>query len=565
MCGIFGIKSSNKNLLNELNKMHLGLIHRGPDNYGYYLNEESKIGMGHNRLSILDLSEKSNQPFENENYVICYNGEIYNYLELRDSLKHSHQISFKTEGDFEVLCQLWLIYGIKFLDFLDGMFAITIFDKIESKLYLIRDRFGEKPLYYKHTNSEFIYASEIKAFDVVSKEPDIETLSYFVNNSQYYNESNPSRTFYQSIKIVQPSHYLIFDLVKNEIREKRYYSLRIEKYNASLSEASLELNSLLLKIIGRRLRSDVDYATLLSGGLDSNVLMTFQNILGDTPNIVSAIFPKKSQDESSDIFKSLEIHKTNKQFFVQPTVEQFQDKISQVIKTQDEPFGSTSVFAQHLIFEELQRNGIKMAIDGQGADEIFAGYHYYFDRYFYELSFSNWNNFKNKINKYKSLRSDNRFDSYLSIKGRISNIKKQLLKNKPPTLNDLLEKNLLGGELQEMLRYGDRNSMHSSIELRSPFLSHELIEFVFKLPNEFKLRDGFTKYILRKVAAESPFSKAQNIIWSTEKKGFVTPFSDFTSNLNITNKAIDFTIDHGLDPTKLTPWKAFMIQSYFCE
>ena len=116
-----------------------------------------------------------------------------------------------------------------------------------------------------------------------------------------------------------------------------------------------------------------------------------------------------------------------------------------------------------------------------------------------------------------------------------------------------------------MLRYGDRNSMHSSIELRSPFLSHELVEFVFKLPNEFKLRDGFTKYILRKVASESPFSKAQNIIWSIEKKGFVTPFSDFTIKLSITNKAIDFTLDHGLDPSNLTPWKAFMIQSYFSE
>ncbi len=565
MCGIFGVVAKNKDLLYELNKMHLSLIHRGPDNFGFYLNDEVKIGIGHNRLSILDLSEKSNQPFENEDYVITYNGEIYNYLELKDSLQKDHNVTFTTNGDFEVLCKLWLIFGIKSLDYLDGMFAISVFDKKEKKIYLIRDRFGEKPLFYVHSNIEFKYASEIKAFENVSKKPNVETLNFFINKSVYYNETDPSSTFYESIKTVQASHFLVFDLANYKIREERYYSIQNKNNNLSFTDAKEELTKLLLKIVNRRLRSDVESATLLSGGLDSNIIIALQNALGISPNTISAIFPNKTQDESVDIFNSLDIHQTNKQFFVQPNQDEFENKILKVIKCQDEPFGSTSVFAQHLIFEKLSKKGIKMAIDGQGADEIFAGYHYYFDRYFYELSFSNWSDFKSKINKYKKLRSDNRFDNYLTIKGRLSNVKKRLSNQKAPTLNELLELNLFDGELQEMLRYGDRNSMGSSIELRSPFLNHELIEFVFSLPNEFKLHDGYTKYILRHIASESSFSKAQKIIWSTDKKGFVTPFSDFTNKLQISNRAMDFTLDFGFDTSKLTPWKAFMIQSYFCE
>lgn len=564
MCGIFGVVSKNNNCFDELKKMHFRLIHRGPDNFGYYLDEENNFAIGHNRLSILDLTDNSNQPYENDDFVITYNGEIYNYLELKADLQKEYNITFSTDGDFEVLYKMWTIFGIKTLEYLDGMFAISVYDKKQNKVILIRDRFGEKPLFYNFSNFEFQYASEIKAF-TFAKEPEIETLNFFLNQSVYYNENNPSKTFFKGINSVQPSHYIIYDLKSNSISDYCYYKLSHDKIEIDFQDAKDELGSILSKVVGRRLRSHVQNVTLLSGGLDSNLIIAIQNGLGVKPDSISAVFPSFEHDESNEINYSLNYHDLRNTLHVPISKSDFQLNINEVIKSQDEPFGSTSILAQFMIFKRLKESGYKVALDGQGSDEIFAGYHYYFDRYFHELSYSSWRKLKLKIDEYKQCRLDNRFDFYLSKKSRLSSTLKKMTKKDFASLDNLLDDNLFRGELQEMLRYGDRNSMHHSIELRSPYLSHEMVEFVFKLPNEFRLNLGYTKYILRSIASESTFGNAKDIIWSKDKKGFVTPFSEFTSDLKISNRVIDFLFDYKLDAKLITPWKAFMIQNYFCD
>ncbi len=554
MCGIAGIISMNPLHVStdRLKRMTDAIAHRGPDGEGFWINENNTVGFGHRRLAIIDLSDTGKQPMRFSNrYTITYNGEIYNYIELKEELLKKGY-TFHTQSDTEVILAAYDYWKEACLQQLDGMFAFAIWDEQEQLLFAARDRFAEKPFYYFFDGEQFLFASEMKALWAAGAEKTIDhsMLLNYIGLGWVKNPVDLSQTFYRQIKSLSQSHYLKLNLHdgKNEIVQ--YWDLDKETTSAiSEAEAVEQFQQLLHLSVKRRLRSDVEVGTSLSGGLDSSSIAAL--IKTQNPNTkfqtFTASFPGFEKDETT-YAKQVADQFQLQQHFVTPTAESLLKDWQQLLHHQEEPFQSSSIYAQYKVYELAKQKGIKVILDGQGADETLAGYHKYIHWFLQEKgrqssvvsrelkSFASNNiavewSWKNKLavrfpelaavqlesKAYKEIKFSAGFQSDY-FKAHIN--KQTLYKPIVRKLNDLLYYNTMQFGLEELLRYADRNSMAHGIELRLPFLNHELVQLIFSLPSHYKIHNGFTKHILRESMKNF---LPPSIVYRTDKIGYEPP------------------------------------------
>ncbi|SDH03521.1 asparagine synthase (glutamine-hydrolyzing) [Psychroflexus sediminis] len=490
MCGISGIIGTKANLTN-ITKMTDALYHRGNDNISHFISDG--LALGHNRLSIIDLDASANQPYQKtgQPYTLVYNGEIYNYIELREELSElGHQ--FETSSDTEVLYEAFLEWGGDCLERLNGMFAFAIWNDETKNLFAARDRFGVKPFYYYQDKENFIFASEIKA---IRKHVNVEVNKKVLANYMMFGSYGlPEETFYETIHQLPASHLLKFN--QDAIKVMSWYNFveRVQKKRKELEgvkehRVKHDYKQLLEESIALRFRADVPVGFTISGGVDSSLLLALVNQREDAKNIKGFTFYTDDEryDELPWVEKMVETTSTelHKVIFNASEANEAHDKLS---KIQDEPYGGIPTLAYAKLFEEIAEQGIKVVLDGQGMDEAWAGYDYY------------------------------QSDSSQTIQGQSNNspFKASVLSEdlkayakKPeypkPFGDELLDKqyrDLFYTKIPRALRFNDRISMASTTELREPFLDYRLVEYAFSLPKAMKIREGQGKYVLRQILSD---------------------------------------------------------------
>lgn len=564
MCGIAGIISSNPQEVTQerLRAMTDRVFHRGPDGEGHWINDDQSVGLGHRRLSIIDLSDHAAQPMHYlGRYTIVFNGEIYNYLELKDDLVRQGY-AFRTSSDTEVLMALYDRDKEKCLQWLDGMFAFAIYDDREKTVFCARDRFGEKPFHYSFEEGKrFLFGSEMKQLWAVGieKRPNHRMLYNYLQFGFFNNPSDPSETFFNGIKRLEPSHCMRVDIRRLSVSINRYWDIDLSRRNEDIGEkeACDGFRELFMTSVKRRLRADVPVGSSLSGGLDSSLVVCAIHQLNEDRRIhqktFSARFPGFSKDESR--FQQL-VNERNgmESHCVVPDESSMLKNLDRVISHQEEPFVSASIFAQYEVFRLAKENEVTVLLDGQGADEFLAGYHHYYPYFFLELENKEYKRqwkayadlytgvgFNQKF-KIRLLRSapilfealrkvrvgfDSRQGALASDFYHEYKAERFRSPSQPVGLNGMLKQSLLGGGLQNLLRYSDRNSMAHSVEARMPFLSHELVEFVFSLPTHMKINQGWTKYVMRRAFSDL---LPPEICWRKDKIGYEPPQKQWMSS-----------------------------------
>lgn len=554
MCGILGLYHFNASSVSPaiLKKMADTLEHRGPESDGYWINEDNTLGLGHRRLAIIDLSDSGQQPLHYEHLSITYNGEIYNYLELKNKLTDKGHI-FKTNTDTEVILASYIEYGDSFLEHLDGMFAFVIYDKKKKELLGARDRFGEKPLYYYLDNQRFVFGSEMKAIFAagVDSSANENMLFNYLAFSLVENPNNKHETFYKNVFQLPCSTYFKIS-ASGQIQFHKYWDISPSyQIDISLKEATEKFVDLFENSIKKRLRSDVSLGCSLSGGIDSSSIVSIikNKNLSPTLNTFSARFKNINYDENYFI-ECLQNKYDFNAHFCWPGEDSIIDELETIFYHQEEPFGSASIIGQWEVMKLAKEKDVTVLLDGQGADETIAGYFKYFIPFLTELYGQSKTEFKNQLSLTESI-IDNRnlisnkfyFEntfpkavkvvSDLSRSYRIKNSAKDLsseflnthLKQELPfkrisNLNEFLYFDTFNYGLGKLLRVADRNSMAFSREVRLPYLSHQLVEFVFSLPSHLKMNNGWSKYILRK---SMEGIVPDEICWRKDKKGYQAP------------------------------------------
>ncbi len=553
MCGIAGIFhfDGQEPDVALLKAMTDAIQHRGPDDEGLYLH--APIGLGHRRLSILDLSPAGHQPMRNTrgDLWIIFNGEIYNYIELRLELI-SLGYEFHTDTDTEVILNAYEHYGTACLNKFNGMWAFALWDSRKRALFCSRDRFGVKPFYYFANRQFMAFASEPKA---LLKHPSIpntpsESAIYTFLYTGISNQAEYS--FFKDIRQLPPGHFLWIQ--DANIQAHPYWDLIAESQNWQTPKADIaeRFRTLFEDSVRLRMRSDVPIGTCLSGGLDSSsIVCTAKNIIQKQPNshylqeTFSSCFDNPTYDERPFIEAVLE--KTGARAnFLFPSAQELEQNLNALVYTQDEPFGGLSIFAQWCVMKKVQERGVKVLLDGQGSDEMLAGYGYdsiFWSELFYSGQFLALNSeiiAQIQSNPAVIPRRLARimFPNGMPWKARHSIEFKQLISpefeanwqaemqipqyQKYPSQQQLKNTcfNLMYRSLLPILRYEDRNSMAFSIEARVPFLDYRLVSFVFSLPSEQMIHKGWSKWALREAMAGI---LPEKIRWRRDKMGFVTP------------------------------------------
>ena len=520
MCGIAGIVGNNPENRLVLARMLEKQTHRGPDSQGVWSGED--VSLGHNRLSILDLSEAANQPMISDcgRFVIVFNGEIYNYLELKQSLDYP----FKTKSDTEVLLAMYIKLKDKMINYLNGMFAFAIWDIQERKLFAARDRFGVKPFYYSFVQGQFLFGSEIKtllAGGVKDAPNEVVWADYFVHGSYGF----PEETFFKNVYQLPAGNSLSFSHNDHRPQIKQYYDFESQVQNQTVYEDEQKLQSeyleILLDAIQIRFRSDVPIGFNVSGGLDSSILLAMISKIkeGQTQNIEAFTF-YTGDDRYDELpwVKNL-IAKTNSPLnSVLLSYQEISDLIEKMACFQDEPFGGFPTIAYSKIFEEARKKGFLVLLDGQGLDEAWAGYDYY------------------------------RSDSQALVQGINSSLTRSQvlspemmalardLKYPEPFNNKLQNKqfrDLFYTKIPRALRFNDRVSMMHSTELREPFLDYRLVEMAFAQKADMKIKQDQGKWLLRQLVKDElgDIALAPKRPLQTPQREWISgPLSDFVED-----------------------------------
>jgi asparagine synthase (glutamine-hydrolysing) len=585
MCGISGIINKNNKSVEELLILQMTdiIAHRGPDSSGSYLYKN--IAFGHRRLSILDLSSSGHQPMKYlDDLVITYNGEIYNFIEIREELIQKGYI-FDSNSDTEVILKAYHCWGKTCVNYFNGMWSFSILDIKQKIIFCSRDRFGVKPFYYIEKNDLFAFGSEISQLltflpnKILNKKV---ALDYLISGI----EECSNETFFKDIYLLKGGHNLVFDLQTNSYEIERYYNLKLsDQKNTSVDDYIQELK----RSITLRLRSDVKVGTCLSGGIDSSTISSFASKLYQNSNEkFMAIHAKSSEyktDESEFAKIVSKIANINLNF-VEPSYSDFKSNILSIIKIQQEPFGSLSIIMQYFVFKKAKELGCIVMLDGQGGDETLLGY----ERYYPAIVKS-----KKGISKLKALLQSSKnsrlslidtikYQYYFSnyklrlkrLKFKNSFYKSEILNNYESeelriiseSYNDIsiLQKyEIESSQLPHLLKYEDRNSMANSIESRLPFLDYKLVELSLNTNNSLKIKDGWTKFILRK-AAETILPK--EIVWRKNKLGFNAPEKTWTKEFEnemikeiqqseILNNFIDFKKLYFKNLDLRTKWRLY--------
>lgn len=557
MCGISGIINRKQLSADELVKCTHMVAHRGPDDEGYLLwspdnvpsvfvgrdsAEETqrhfgyqhvsgesrnwRVGLGHRRLSILDLSPGGHQPmvYPEAGLAISFNGEIYNYIEIRQELQRLGHV-FKSNSDTEVILHAWAQWGRECMHHFNGMFAFLLLDYRNQQLYAVRDRFGVKPLYYTEKDGYFAFSSEVKQLRSLPE------YKFEINPQIAYDYlrfglvDHEEETFEQGIHQVMPGHFLSYDLKRDSFEKVQWYVLQPKTWRGDAVAAEEEFRRLLKDSVRLRMRADVPVGSALSGGLDSSTVVCLMrevlNDAGHQKNVIQTI-TSCNEDKRFDEWSFAEavinrVRAASHKVF--PSFEKLQEDLAKMIWHLDYPFGSTSQFSQWCVFEEAHKQGLTVMIDGQGADEQLAGYGgndvslyagllgafkfgvLYREVTAYNQAHHQWpkgfllNGLKTSVPFIKGLFGSGggeppvpwlRHDGFLVRQYPAKSLRQNLM-NQVQKL-----------PLPSLLRYEDRNSMAFSVESRVPFMDYRLMEFTLGLPESLVYRNGERKHILRK-------------------------------------------------------------------
>lgn len=563
MCGISACIMKNSMIDKERFERMVDIIeHRGPDDRGTYYNQT--LALGHRRLSIIDLSEEGHQPFfYQDRYVLVFNGEIYNYVELKEELVQ-RGYRFTTQTDTEVLVAMYDCYGEGCVTKFNGMWSFVLYDKTQDKIFCSRDRFGIKPFYYWIDDDKFLIASEIKQIlTMIDEKPKAnnQKLLEFLLGSIMEGTEN---TMFQGVKQLLGGHNLIFHIKQFTIQVIKYYELKTKKTSKKEYEAmSKDFREYFHNSVKLRLRADVPVGYCLSGGLDSSAIVCMADeILKETgskveQHTVSSCFDDKRYDEQEFIDEVINRTKvTSHKIF--PSQEELFAKVDKIIWHMDEPFGSTSIYAQWCVFEEAKRNHLKVMLDGQGADEQLAGYgEFYVVLLVHYLRKFQFIKFFREAKKYAEINSTGNKKRYCLLRSKRAimtiitpnffhrwNLRRKGYNNLPFSREikervyqgrniDVIkdEKKYIIDSMQygmaSLLHYEDRDSMAHSIESRVPFLDYRLVELIYAMPFTYKIRNGVTKAVLRDGLKGLLPDK---IITRYTKLGFVTPEDQWINN-----------------------------------
>ncbi|MBA2611985.1 MAG: asparagine synthase (glutamine-hydrolyzing) [Bacteroidetes bacterium] len=588
MCGIAGIilkQRTGFELGKKIAAMTNAISHRGPDGEGFILANDQKItphfntlqqnyqrkdlnyipknslengdpasflAFGHRRLSIIDLSETGHQPMCEKGAAtwITYNGEIYNYIEVRAELKKLGH-SFISESDTEVILAAYKEWGFNCVERFNGMWAFCIYDSEKKICFASRDRFGVKPFYFINDNTIFSFASEQKAFvkaGLIHTKTDQAALhSYLINGLLEVSASN----FFESINELMPGNNLVYNLKTQELKINSYYNLtdHITLRNDRLSESELieKITDAFENSVKLRLRSDVEVGTCLSGGIDSSALaVTISELTKQPLSCFTSIFKHNEINEehfADSVAKKIKA----KHYKVEPTLENFLKEVDDLIYSQDVPIWDTSTYAQYKVMELASRHKIKVVLDGQGADELFAGYHHHF--------LAKWNNLFSNGNYVSAMKEvtaskktiSNPLQFYLKEKAKQKNyfnkkhfnlffkpgfLNSSEIKNPSVyfnSVNEQLVDDIYQTRLKSFLKCEDRCGMWHSVESRTPFADDiELINLLFSFNGNKKIKNGVSKYLLR----EAVKNKLPKEIYNRyDKKGFETPMQEWMKKL----------------------------------
>lgn len=578
MCGIAGIIYHSGNGPvgpdSPVFKMSRALQHRGPDGEGFVSvkngmavplhsdhtpavninsgtfrfnpkqdirngNETAELIFAHRRLSIIDLTEAGHQPMcdQDAKIWITYNGEIYNYIEIRRYLE-LQGYRFATNTDTEVIIHAYQHWGIECLSQFNGMWAFALYDTNTGHVFCARDRVGVKPFYYHHSKEIFAFASEHKAFlkaGVLPFHPDATQEMEFLINARI--EHRPDSLF-NGIKELEPGHYLLYNKKEHTLETKKYFTQTItHTQETDEHEIIQNIRELVMKSVELRLRSDVEVGSCLSGGIDSSAIAGIVKHLqpARSMQLFTSVFDSESFDESR--FASAVAARVNGRWHqVSPTATEFFSNMENLVYYQDIPLWSTSTYSQYRVMKLAGQSGIKVLLDGQGADEIFSGYTHHYLSYWKELI---------RDGKYLEARKQ-----MLTAKKTLPGSSKALLKQYAKeflntsidysgyfksdaalpaatpepifsSLNEQLLHDYAGGRLKSYLKCEDRCSMTFSIESRVPFADdHELVNYLFSIPSSAKIKDGTLKYLLREAVRDF---LPKEVYQRRDKTGFETP------------------------------------------
>lgn len=523
MCGIFGHYSfSNVEYSEEqIDLMGQAISHRGPDGQGIYY--QPNLSLGNQRLAILDV-ENGQQPFISDcgNIVVVQNGEIFNHVELAIELKEQGYIC-KTHCDTEVILKIYERDGVEGISKLNGMFAISIFDKRKNTMYLIRDRVGEKPLYYFYDRKSLLFSSEIKSILRIIQKPNICSLA--LEEFFSFNYIPQPRTIFQNIFHVETGSYL--EINDKGIASKKWWDLsKIKPKVKTEKEWISEFNSILSDSVRIRLRSDVPFGAFLSGGVDSSSIVGLMSKHLDKPVSTYSIgFDDEKYDESPYAEEAAIRFATNHHLKkVNPNMLDLWEK---VIYHCDQPHGDVSFMPTYKV-AEMAANDVKVVLTGDGADELFAGY----DKYLDFFSDNNVDRFDNDYHKQLTLFSKDMLNELLADGFKPSSGTEVVKERLKPLLAEVEHMDNINKALYidtQLLLSGnnlvkpDRTGMAVSIENRAPFLDYRLIELAFSIPGELKLKGAETKYIYKK-AVEDLIGK--NLTYR-KKQMFTVPIGDW--------------------------------------
>lgn len=560
MCGITGMYSvsSEKEINRNLFDQALQCIqHRGPDHHSTYFHRG--VALGHVRLSVIDTSAEAHQPFFSADgkKVLVFNGEIFNYKEIKSRLEEKG-CSFRTRSDTEVLLHLLDLKGIDGLHEINGFFAFAYYDLEKEKLLIARDRFGEKPLFYSYdeAQSTICFASELSPLLKLSSRKTTNKLALSLLLQLTYIPS--PYTIVEGVNKLTPGGYLSFD--KNGFELKQWYTLpsKMTLSGADLPGLTKRVEQLLMQAVQRRMVSDVPVAGFLSGGIDSSIVSSLAHEINPSYETFSLGFDGNTMvDETSDaVFAA-------KQFGIRHHVvklseQQLLENIADLWTKADEPFGDSSAIALYSLCKTI-KGKYKVILSGDGADEVFAGYNKHYGLYksdqgglgnalirqfgfmhtfFPKARHSGWGNKGRHLQKMYELLSAKGFDRYWYTVGFNASQASALMLN-PMSIQDFKNSICEHNPFQDFNRYlyydlklvlpgdmlykVDRASMLNGIEIRSPFLDHELIEFAFSVPGQYKIHNGSKKFLLKK-AFENRLPKQ---LINKPKHGFEVPLTNW--------------------------------------
>lgn len=575
MCGISGYYSPS-GLFNEgdLKNMNSSLHHRGPDAEGFFV--DKIVGLAHKRLSIIDLSDRANQPMTSRNgrYIIIYNGEIYNFREigalLKSATSHENQINFKTSSDTEIILEAFNHFGTDFVNHLNGMFAFAIYDKENEELYLFRDRIGIKPLYYYWDGKNFVFGSELKS--IINTGKIGKEVNYFAIQDFLHLGYIPTpQSIYKNIFKLNSGSYLKIN--KYGIEHYKYWNIKNKIYSNIIRDkqkALVKLSDLLMSSVQYQLKSDVPMGVFLSGGIDSSLITAQAVELSSVKiNTFSIGFEENTHNESQYAKAISKYLGTDHHEFI-VSYDDAIDLVDKIFTAYDEPFGDSSAFPT-LLVSKLAQKHVTVTLSGEGGDELFFGYGAYkwsrrlhnpWVRLFRKplaAVFSQMPNRYKRISKMLNSHNDNNYlshifsqEQYLFSEGELKDLLKKQYTSMSYINEELFNRNFLSNfdenrysnelvvkerklsdmEMQalfdlmyylpdDLLTKVDRASMQYSIETRVPYLDHRIVEFALNLSPELKYHNGVSKYILKEILYQYIPKK----YFERPKQGFAIPLA----------------------------------------